>query len=310
VLSIPDSVTAQADAAATKVAGTRRPLRFVVAAMLAGMWIGIGVTLMLAAAGPFDAVDSPATRLVSGAVFAIALTFVVFAGGELATSAMMILPIGALRRTITSWQAARTLVFVFLGNLAGSLLFAWALIQTGILHSSATAGMLDGLLESKMGHSATEMLFGGILCNVLVSGAIWAASRVRSETAKAIVVFWGVLGFIAAGFEHVVANMTIYGLGVLGDASVDVSWAAFGTSMLWVGLGNLIGGMVVIGLAYAFVGGTTAEPATEGDEDPLAEAERELADVDARLALELHRADARAGHPAWKSGGAQDSDAN
>lgn len=188
-------------------------------------------------------------------MFAIALTFVVFAGAQLATSAMMALPLGAFRRTISWWQATWTLGLILLGNLVGSLLLAWVLIQSGIFGDAATQGMLDSTLTSKLSHGPSEMFFRAVLCNVLICGAIWAASRLKSETAKAIVLFWGVLAFIASGFEHVVANMTIYGLGILGAGTVSVSAAAFATMLLWVGLGNLVGGMVVIGMGYLFISG-------------------------------------------------------
>ncbi|WP_084106119.1 formate/nitrite transporter family protein [Demequina sp. NBRC 110056] len=265
MLSIPDAVALQADAAATKVRATRTPWRFLVSAMLAGLWVGVGVFVMFSAAGPFYVADDPATRLVSGAVFAIALTLVVFAGAELATSAMMILPMGVMRRTITWFQGVRTLAFVLVGNFLGSLLLAWVLIQSGIFHDGATGGMLDGILTSKMSHTASETFFLGILCNVLVCVAIWAASRVRSEAAKAILIFWGVFGFIASGFEHVVANMTIFGIGVLGGASVDVTWLDLGHNLLWAGLGNLVGGMVVMAMGYTFIAGRRDRDGSSAD---------------------------------------------
>lgn len=265
MLSIPDAVDAQAEAAAVKVAATRKPWRFLVSAMLAGLWVGGGVYVMFSAAGPFFIAGDPATRLVSGAVFAIALTFVVFAGSELATSAMMVLPMGAMRRTITWLQGAGTLAFILIGNLIGSLVLAWVLIQSGIFNDAATGGMLDGILTIKMGHSASELFFRAIMCNILVCVAIWAAGRVKNEVAKAIVIFWGVFGFIASGFEHVVANMTIFGAGVLGGSTVEVTWADFGANMLWVGLGNLVGGMVVLGMAYTFIAGPRRADAVVAD---------------------------------------------
>ncbi len=234
--------------------------------MMAGLWIGTGVYVMFSAAGPFFASDSPATKLVSGAVFAVALTFVVFAGAQLATSAMMALPLGAFRRVISWWSAIWTLLFIFVGNLIGSLALAWVLIQSGMFHNAATEAMLDGTLTSKMAHTPAEMFFGGVMCNILVCGAIWSASRLRSESAKAIILFWGVFAFIASGFEHVVANMTIYGLGILGAGTVSVSLGAFATSMLWVGLGNLVGGMVVIGMGYLFISGPQGQNEADGSD--------------------------------------------
>lgn len=246
------------------------PWRFFASAMMAGLWIGTGVYVMFSAAGPFALAGSPATKLVSGAVFAIALTFVVFAGAQLATSAMMALPLGAFRKVISWWEATWTLLFIMVGNLVGSLALAWVLIQSGIFGAPATQGMLDGALTNKMGFTPSEMFFRAMMCNILVCGAIWAASRVKSEAAKAIILFWGVFAFISSGFEHVVANMTIYGLGLLGAGTVSVSFGAFGTMLLWAGLGNLAGGMVIIGMGYLFISGphTARADAAESDDAP------------------------------------------
>ncbi len=67
----------------------------------------------------------------------------------------------------------------------------------------------------------------------------------------------GILAFIASGFEHVVANMTTFSLGLFGDLG-PTTWADFGRNLTWVGLGNLVGGAVVVGLAYVVVAGPRA----------------------------------------------------
>ena len=206
---------------------------------------------------PFFETGNPATRLVAGSVFAAALTIIVFAGSELATSAMMILPIGVARRTITWWQASATLLAVFFSNMLGSFTLAWVLLQTGIMESSVAGDFWAEYLTGKLEHSPAELFWRGVMCNVLVCCATWAAARLKSEAGKAIIIFWCVLGFVASGFEHVVANMTTFAIGLIGGG-VDVTWADFGLNMLTVGLGNLVGGGLVIGMAYAFVAGNSS----------------------------------------------------
>ena len=102
VHDLPTTVAIQLDQAHHKVTGTSKPIGYLVSAMLAGAYVGIAVVLMVSTAGPFLAAGESGAKLVSGAVFAVALTLVVFAGAELSTSAMMILPQGALMREI-SW---------------------------------------------------------------------------------------------------------------------------------------------------------------------------------------------------------------
>jgi len=222
--------------------------------MLAGMWIGVGDVLMWSAGGQFFVQDNPGTKLVAGSVFAAALTIVVFAGSELATSTMMILPIGALRGAISWTQAGVALLAVFFSNMIGSFVFAWAMIQTGPLKNGAAHDYWASYLAAKVEHTPTELFWREVMCNVLVSCAVLAAARLESEAGKAFIIFWCVLGFVASGFEHVVASMTTFALGLIGGR-VDVTWGDFGINMLTVGAGNLVGGGVVIGFAYAYVAG-------------------------------------------------------
>ncbi|WP_082105580.1 formate/nitrite transporter family protein [Demequina subtropica] len=281
MLTLPETVDVHAKAAVAKVKLSRTPLRLLVSAMLAGMWIGVGDVLMWSAAGPFHVAGDPMEKLVAGSVFAAALTIVVFAGSELATSAMMILPLGAIRRTISWFQAAGVLLAIFFANMIGAFAFAWVMIQTGVLGHGATGEFAADTLAGKISHTPAELFWRGVMCNVLVCVAIWAAARLKNEVAKAVIIFWAVLAFIASGFEHVVANMTTFGIGLISGG--DVTWADFGTNMVCVGLGNLVGGAVVIGLAYAFVAGKARPDADDAPaQDPVEEAEAVLEDATAR----------------------------
>ena len=167
---------------------------------------------------------------------------------------MMIFPIGALRGTISWTQAGVALLAVFFSNMIGSFAFAWVMIHTGLLKTGAAHDYWASYLTAKIEHTPAELFWRGVMCNVLVSCAVWEAARLKSEAGKAIIIFSCVLGFVASGFEHVVANMTTFALGLIGGG-VDVTWGDFGINMLTVGAGNLVGGGVVIGFAYAYVAG-------------------------------------------------------
>ena len=253
--TLAQALSVQSDAARAKVEATRSPLRYLVASALAGAYIGVGVVLMVATAGPFLAAGAPAERLVAGTVFAAALTLVVLAGAELATSAMMILAQGVATRSIRLGPAAGTLAFCLGGNLVGSMAFGWLVVQAGVLRSNAAAGdMVASMLAAKAHESGGQLVARGILCNLLVCAAIWACGRLESEAGKAIVVFWAVLAFISSGFEHVVANMTTFSLGLFSGEGWT-TWAELARNVLWVGLGNVVGGAVVVGLGYVVVAG-------------------------------------------------------
>lgn len=253
VLELKQTLDSQLHQAERKVQATRRPGRYLVSSMLAGMFVGIAVVLMFSAAGPFVVAGSPGAKLVAGGVFAVGLILVVFAGAELVTSAMMILTQGALSNEIRWRDWLTTLLFCFFGNLAGAMLFGWLVVQSGVLTYNAAAGdYLASMLESKAHETWSELLIRGILCNILVCLSIWCANRCQTEIGKATVIFWCLLAFVASGFEHVVANMTTFSLGLFSNPALT-DWGEFLRNMTLVGLGNLIGGAIFVGVPYWIV---------------------------------------------------------
>ncbi|WP_022869069.1 formate/nitrite transporter family protein [Schaalia vaccimaxillae] len=248
--SITDNLNYQATYAVTRTGGMRKPRSFVASSMLGGAFIGLADIFMIAAGGPLKAAHSPWAPLVNGAVFGIGLILCVFAGGELATSAMMTFTIGATRRTITWMKACWGLLFMLAGNLAGSIVLAGLVRGSGITKEGTDAGIaLAMMIESKGHYSATELFFRGILCNVLVCLAIWCVTRTDNEISKIVAMAWCLAAFVGSGFEHVVANMTTFSLGIFqGVDGATLATAAHNLAL--VGLGNLVGGAVFVAGAY------------------------------------------------------------
>lgn len=274
MLTIPETVAAHAQVAHHKVALLRTPGLFLVRTMLAGAYIGIGVLILATAGGPLAAAGSGFAPLVKGLVFGVALTVVVVAGAELATSAMMILTQGAVVGTVTWGRAALTLLAVLGGNLLGSLVFAGLVHASGVLAPGTAGGdTIASMIEHKAQETNVELFVRGILCNVMVCLAIWCAARLTSEGARIAVVFACVMVFITSGFEHVVANMTTFGLGLLGGLP-GATVGEFARNVLLVGLGNTVGGAVLVGLSYVY-GARPApvpaaqEPSTAPDAPPV-----------------------------------------
>src|SRR5438552_2010037 len=147
---------------------------------------------------------------------------------------------------------------------------------------------LAALRQSPGGFLVSSMLAGAyvgmgiililVLCNWLVCLAIWMSARVNSDSAKCIVIFWCLLAFIASGFEHSVANMTLLGLSLVGNHPATVSVGGFGWNLLWVTLGNIVGGAVFVAGAY--------QVSTHGFPVPAAPGEKALRPVTAEAVVE------------------------
>jgi nitrite transporter NirC len=116
-----------------------------------------------------------------------------------------------------------------------------------------------------MNAPALELTARAILCNWLVCLAIWTSARMTNDTAKCIAIFWCLYAFIASGFEHSVANMTLLSIALLSEHPPTVSLGGLGWNLLWVTLGNAISGAGMMGLGYwaASRVPTAAEPAAQ-----------------------------------------------
>lgn len=246
-----DAVTNVANAAAAKSAAMKAsPVGYFVLSALAGVYVGFGIILIFAVGAPFSAAASPATKLVMGASFGIALSLVIFAGSELFTGNTMVMTMGLLKRTVTPFGLGSNWVVSFLGNLAGSLALAWLVAQSGALGGAPQLGFIQKTVETKMTLASSDLFFRAILCNWLVCLAVWTAMKTQSDAGKLIMIFWCLFAFIAAGFEHSVANMTLLGIGLLQPHPETVSIAGFVHNMVPVTLGNIVGGAVFVGGAY------------------------------------------------------------
>ena len=242
-----------AELSVAKIAALKRSVgRYFVASMLAGVYVGFGIVLIFSIGGPLQAAGSPAVKLAMGAAFGVALTLVIFAGSELFTGNNMTMTIGCLRRRITLWQMLRAWVICYAGNLAGSLALAGAMAMSG-LAKGAMGDFVNSVSAAKMNAPAGELFVRGVLCNMLVCLAIWTASRTKSDAAKLGLIFWCLFAFIASGFEHSIANMTLLGLSLFIPHAAAVSWAGLAANLIPVTAGNIVGGAVFIGAAYAYV---------------------------------------------------------
>ena len=249
MLTLTENIAAQNAAGEHKVHGFTRPGNYLVAAMLAGLFIGLADIFMMTAGGPLKIAGSPWAPLVGGGVFGIGLILVVFAGGELATSAMMILPISLANRKIKPLPALGAFVAMLVGNLLGSILVAAIVRGSGIMLPETTVGkMLAATVAGKVHHTTPELFFRGIMCNILVCLAMWSVTRTKSDVAKIILMAWCMAAFVGSGFEHVVANMTTFSLGIMHGVPGG-TFAEAGRNLLTVLAGNMVGG-AMIGFAY------------------------------------------------------------
>lgn len=244
-----DSITGFAESGAHKAQVVRKQLfAFLTGAAMAGAYIGFGDILMFTVSAH---VDPAWSHLVMGAVFSSALTIVVFAGSELFTGTAMYMPLAFLMGRSGIADVFLVWCSAWLGNLVGAVLLAalFHMAGGGVLLGDGSAAFFAAV-SAKMSAGSTELFARGILCNWLVCLAIWMAGRTENAAAKIMLIFWPITIFVAAGYEHSVANMFTFSMALLGEHPANVTISGAVHNLVWVTLGNLVGGSVFMALGY------------------------------------------------------------
>ena len=225
--------------------------RYFILTMMGGFFLGLGIILIFTIGGLFESTSFAGTKMVMGATFGIALSLVLMAGADLFTSNNMIMTIGTLTKKTTWYETIHIWLFSYIGNFAGAILIAALFFYSG-LATGGTADFMTKAAADKMNAPFMELLFRGILCNILVCLAVWCSFKLKEETAKLLVIFWCLFAFITSGFEHSIANMSLLSIALMIPHPETVSMIGLVANLVPVTIGNIIGGALFIGAGYWF----------------------------------------------------------
>jgi formate/nitrite transporter len=229
--------------------------------IMAGVYIAFGAAL--ATMTTYDAaryVGGGVGRLLSGAVFSVGLMLVVIAGAELFTGNNLIV-LSALEGRTRWGKVLRNWVVVWLANFAGSLFLVLIMYGSNLwkADSMAVGARAIAIANAKVGLGFGEAFCRAIGCNWLVCLAVWMALSARDTAGKVLAIFFPIMAFVAMGFEHCVANMYFIPMGLAlkgtgAAAGMDLSRLTVGRmlyrNLLPVTLGNMVGGVVFVGILY------------------------------------------------------------
>jgi len=244
--------------------------------MLAGAFIGLG-SMLFAIVKSDASLGFAASQIAGGLVFSLGLLLVVVAGAELFTGNNLLAMAWADRK-ISSAEVLRNWVLVCAANFVGAAGLALLVFASGhtAMNDGAIGRAVVRIALAKQALPMWEAFFRGILCNVLVCMAVWMAMAGRSVVDKAVAVIFPVSAFVAAGFEHSIANMYLMPLAMLIQQSTPaagqaaVSWGGMGANLMAVIAGNLLGGSVLVGLTYHVIYSGALESAGESEPTPPA----------------------------------------
>lgn len=233
-------------------------------AVLAGAFIALGAVFATTVAAGSGDLPYGVAKLLIGLVFCLGLILVVIAGAELFTGNNLIVMAWANKR-ISTGELLRNWVIVYLGNFVGSVATAILVLLSKQYQAGGGAVGLAALkiANGKVGLEFIQAVALGILCNALVCLAVWMTFSARTTVDKIAAIIFPITAFVAAGFEHSVANMYFisYGLFVKTFAPAftagtgldlgNLTWGNFLLhNLLPVTIGNIIGGAGFVALVY------------------------------------------------------------
>lgn len=250
-------------------------------AILAGAFIALGAifaTTVLAggisikdaegAAAYATALPYGVNRLMAGMVFCLGLILVVVGGAELFTGNNLIVMAWASGK-VSITALLRNWLIVYLGNFVGSLGTVLVMFfSKQYMFSSGAVGLTAlNIAKSKVELGFIQAIALGIMCNALVCLAVWMTFSARSTIDKILAIIFPISAFVAAGFEHSIANMYFIPIGLaikqwaepkfwesIGKTAADfssITWGSFFiNNLLPVTIGNIIGGAIFVAAVY------------------------------------------------------------
>jgi formate/nitrite transporter len=263
----PAEVARKAESVGVTKAGMDRINVFVLS-VLAGAFIALGAIFATTVSAGGGELPYGVVRLLAGLVFTLGLILVVVAGAELFTGNNLIVMAWASRRVSTA-KLLGNWTLVWIGNFVGAFATALIVYVSGQyeLGGGAVGQAVLSIAAAKTSLGFVQAVALGMLCNALVCLAVWLTYGAHTTTDKILAIIPPIAAFVAAGFEHSVANMYFISIGLLvksdeafvaglGDApDLDgLTWGSFlAGNLLPVTIGNVIGGALMVGAVYWLV---------------------------------------------------------
>ncbi|NLJ57190.1 MAG: formate/nitrite transporter family protein [Firmicutes bacterium] len=260
----PPIIAQSAVALAEKKAATRAP-SLQLLAILAGAYIALGAILCTIVTNDLPTyIGDGLSRLIGGMSFSLGLILVVMGGAELFTGNNLMVA-GFLEKKVSLKEVFNNWGWVYVFNFVGSLIVVALFFYSGIWKANGAAVGLKAIntAVAKTSLPWSEAFFRGIFCNWLVCLAVWLSMAGKDAFGKIIGIMIPITAFVAAGFEHSIANMYFIPMGILlksqpifqsliaADVTQGLTWGTFlWNNLVPVTLGNIVGGVFFVAVVY------------------------------------------------------------
>ena len=246
-------------------------LKCILLGIMAGAFIAFGGATSSAAIHNIS--NQGIAKALAGAIFPVGLMMIVFVGGELFTGDCLMIA-GTMDKRFSVLQMIKTLVVVWLSNMAGAVIISILVYYSGLLDytSGALGAFTIKVAYGKCTITPFKAICSGILCNILVCIAVLMATAAKDIAGKVWAIFFPICAFVVGGWEHCVANMFYIPAGIIAatndtyvaraeelygitaaQISANVNIGGFISNLIPVTIGNILGGMVFVALPLYFI---------------------------------------------------------
>ena len=235
-------------------------LSMIMLGVMAGVFIGFGA-MMFTLVTSDSSLGFASSRLLGGLAFSLGLILVIIAGAELFTGNNLLTMAWADGKISTA-EVLKNWMVVSISNFAGAFILVLFVFLSGHteMNNLAVAEKYLEIAAVKCSLNYIPAFFSGVLCNMLVCLAIWMTFAGRTVTDKILAILFPITAFVAAGFEHSVANMYFIPMGIILKSQLSlgaeydmISWIGFIKNMVPVIAGNLVGGSVFVAIVYSVI---------------------------------------------------------
>ena len=220
---------------------------YIVSSIFAGVMIGLGVLISFTVGGILQAAQNPMAKILMGVAFSIALTVVVFTSTELFTGNNFVMTVARLNKKVSTKDLVNVWIFSWVGNLIGALILGFIFVNTGLVDKGPVMAIFSKIAHVKATMPFLPLFTRAILCNFIVCLAVLLCFRTENDAAKILLIGLCLFTFVTSGFEHSVANMTVFSVAIFAKtiSSITVGQALY--SLAVATLGNIVGGAIFLG---------------------------------------------------------------
>lgn len=222
-----------------------RPAKYMGRAIITGFYMMLALILSYSTGAVLNPNYKEFARIAVAATFSVGLGLIVFLKGELFTGNNLVMCVGMYVKKVNFNMVLKVWLYSYIGNFIGSIILAYLFVKSGAT-LDLVKSFIEPIVHKKLDLPVYQLLLRGILCNFIVCVGYLTSIKMETESGKLMMMFLCVFAFVIAGFEHSVANMGIFSVAHFAFGGVPIGLVL--KNLLWVTLGNIIGGGVLLGL--------------------------------------------------------------